>query len=250
MKGFAYTLGLTTIIDVVVVILFTHPMLQLLAQTRFFSSGNPWSGLDPNALGAVYRGRAEFRKPSPLPARKAARAEEAQRRQTIAERKAAELGSGRIRSNEGRSRDGPPRPRLRQRPLHGQALVQLRRRAASGSASPRCSCSSPSPCPSSAAVVTRAGFNLGIEFRGGSQFLVEDAQTQDDGTIDTELATVAVHDVVPTAVVHVATVGDTGVRVQTDQLTTLDNFEPSLRTSRRRTPPRRSTCRSSAPYPR
>jgi preprotein translocase subunit SecD len=90
-KGFAYTLGLTTIIDVVIVILFTHPMLQLLAQTRFFSGGNPWSGLDPNALGAVYRGRAEFRKPSSVPAKKAASsAKEAQRRQTIAERKAAE----------------------------------------------------------------------------------------------------------------------------------------------------------------
>lgn len=88
-KGFAYTLGLTTIIDVVVVILFTHPMLQLLAQTRFFSSGNPWSGLDPTALGAVYRGRAEFRKPVAVPAGKvASSSKEAQRRQTIAERKA------------------------------------------------------------------------------------------------------------------------------------------------------------------
>lgn len=90
-KGFAYTLGLTTIIDVVIVILFTHPMLQLLAQTRFFSGGNPLSGLDPNALGAVYRGRAEFRKPTSVPAKKAASSsKEAQRRQTIAERKAAE----------------------------------------------------------------------------------------------------------------------------------------------------------------
>ncbi|MGX5694652.1 protein translocase subunit SecD [Agromyces soli] len=91
-KGFAYTLGLTTIIDVIIVILFTHPMLQLLAQTKFFSSGNPWSGLDPNALGAVYRGRAEFRKPTEQPARKvASSSKEAQKRQTIAERKAAEL---------------------------------------------------------------------------------------------------------------------------------------------------------------
>ncbi|UOE45232.1 protein translocase subunit SecD [Agromyces larvae] len=100
-KGFAYTLGLTTVIDVVIVILFTHPMLQLLAQTRFFSSGNPWSGLDPNALGAVYRGRAEFRKPSTVPARKvASSSKEAQKRQTIAERKAAAaVGAG---SDEGK----------------------------------------------------------------------------------------------------------------------------------------------------
>jgi preprotein translocase subunit SecD len=94
-KGFAYTLGLTTIIDVMVVILFTHPMLQLLAQTKFFSSGNPWSGLDPNALGAVYRGRAEFRKPVAVPSKKvASSSKEAQRRQTIAERKAASVGAG------------------------------------------------------------------------------------------------------------------------------------------------------------
>jgi preprotein translocase subunit SecD len=91
-RGFAFTLGLTTVIDVIVVILFTHPMLQLLAQTRFFSSGHPWSGLDPKALGAVYRGRAEFRKPVAVPTNKvASSSREAQRRQTIAERKAAQV---------------------------------------------------------------------------------------------------------------------------------------------------------------
>ncbi|MDR5700606.1 protein translocase subunit SecD [Agromyces aerolatus] len=92
-KGFAYTLGLTTIIDVVVVILFTHPMLQLLAQTKFFSSGNSWSGLDPTALGAVYRGRAEFRTPVAAGRKSAASQKEAQKRQTIAERKAAGVGA-------------------------------------------------------------------------------------------------------------------------------------------------------------
>ena len=56
----------------------------------------PWSGLDPNALGAVYRGRAEFRKPVAVPANKvASSSKEAQKRQTIAERKAtAGVGSG------------------------------------------------------------------------------------------------------------------------------------------------------------
>jgi preprotein translocase subunit SecD len=91
-KGFAVTLGITTMIDVLIVILFTHPMLQLIAQTRFFSSGHPLSGLDPTALGAIYRGRAEFRV-SPE-ARKAGASREAARRQTIAERKAAELAAG------------------------------------------------------------------------------------------------------------------------------------------------------------
>ena len=55
-RGFAFTLGLTTIVDLIVVIMFTHPLMTLLAETKFFSSGHRFSGLDPRALGAVYRG--------------------------------------------------------------------------------------------------------------------------------------------------------------------------------------------------
>jgi preprotein translocase subunit SecD len=51
-RGFAFTLGLTTLIDIVVVFLFTKPMVTLLARTDFFSRGNKWSGLDPARLGA------------------------------------------------------------------------------------------------------------------------------------------------------------------------------------------------------
>ena len=51
-KGFAFTLGLTTLIDVIVVFLFTKPMVTILARTKFFSSGHPMSGLDPARLGA------------------------------------------------------------------------------------------------------------------------------------------------------------------------------------------------------
>jgi preprotein translocase subunit SecD len=90
-RGFAITLGVTVIIDVLVVVLFTHPMMQLIATTRFFSGGHPLSGLDPKALGAVYRGRAEFRLSTE--ARRAGAEREAGRRQTIAERKAAELAA-------------------------------------------------------------------------------------------------------------------------------------------------------------
>ncbi len=63
-----------------------------------------------------------------------------------------------------------------------------------------------------------AGFNFGIEFRGGSQFLVSEIAVPDGG-IDTGLAEEAVHAVEPNAVVRVSTVGADGVRVQTDQLT-------------------------------
>ncbi|MCR8670646.1 protein translocase subunit SecD [Agrococcus sp. HG114] len=87
-RGFAYTLGITTFIDIVVVALFTHPLLRLLSRTSFFAQGHSWSGLDPQALGAVYRGRAKFREPV-LAGRAARSSKEAQRRQTIAERKAA-----------------------------------------------------------------------------------------------------------------------------------------------------------------
>ncbi|MFJ1705209.1 protein translocase subunit SecD [Kitasatospora sp. NPDC088346] len=51
-QGFAFTLGLTTLLDVVVIFLFTKPLITLLARTKFFSSGHKWSGLDPKRLGA------------------------------------------------------------------------------------------------------------------------------------------------------------------------------------------------------
>lgn len=51
-KGFAFTLGLTTLIDLVVVFLFTKPLLTLLARTKFFGGGHPLSGLSPARLGS------------------------------------------------------------------------------------------------------------------------------------------------------------------------------------------------------
>ncbi|MER6298493.1 protein translocase subunit SecD [Kitasatospora sp. NPDC001539] len=51
-QGFAFTLGLTTALDVVVIFLFTKPLITLLARRKFFADGHPWSGLDPKRLGA------------------------------------------------------------------------------------------------------------------------------------------------------------------------------------------------------
>lgn len=51
-QGFAFTLGLTTLLDVVVVFLFTKPLMTILATKKFFANGHPWSGLDPSRLGA------------------------------------------------------------------------------------------------------------------------------------------------------------------------------------------------------
>jgi preprotein translocase subunit SecD len=89
-RGFAFTLGLTTIIDLVVVLLFTYPFLQLLSRTKFFSSGHPWSGFDSKSLAASgYVGRGQFRVSQNLASGKADKvSKEAERRQTIAERKA------------------------------------------------------------------------------------------------------------------------------------------------------------------
>ena len=62
-RGFAFALGLTTVIDVLVAFTFTRPVVALLAGTRFFQSGHPLSGVDPEATGhprsacAAIRGR-------------------------------------------------------------------------------------------------------------------------------------------------------------------------------------------------
>ena len=63
-RGFAFVLGLTTILDLLVVFLFTHPILQTLVRTRFFGKGHPLSGLDPATLGRnvpAYAGRGRVR---------------------------------------------------------------------------------------------------------------------------------------------------------------------------------------------
>ena len=63
-RGFAFTLGLTTLLDILVVFLFTHPLMGLLAETKFFGGGHRWSGLSPERLGAKtatrYVGRGRF----------------------------------------------------------------------------------------------------------------------------------------------------------------------------------------------
>jgi len=50
-RGFAFTLGLSTVVDLVVVFLFTKPLMTALAKTKFFGDGHPLSGLDAARLG-------------------------------------------------------------------------------------------------------------------------------------------------------------------------------------------------------
>lgn len=50
-KGFAFALGISTVIDLIVFFWFTKPMMTLLARVRFFSSGSRFSGLSRETLG-------------------------------------------------------------------------------------------------------------------------------------------------------------------------------------------------------
>jgi len=51
-RGFAFTLGLTTLIDLLIVFTFTKPLVTLLVRTKFYGGGHPLSGLSPDRLGA------------------------------------------------------------------------------------------------------------------------------------------------------------------------------------------------------
>jgi preprotein translocase subunit SecD len=53
-KGFAFALGITTLIDLAVFFMFTKPMVSWLSKFHFFNSGHPLSGLSPEAIGIDY----------------------------------------------------------------------------------------------------------------------------------------------------------------------------------------------------
>jgi preprotein translocase subunit SecD len=59
-KGFAFTLGLATMIDVVVIFLFTKPLVAWLMRKPYFARGHPWSGVNAENLG-IHRQRATAR---------------------------------------------------------------------------------------------------------------------------------------------------------------------------------------------
>ncbi|MGB5951643.1 MAG: protein translocase subunit SecD [Ornithinimicrobium sp.] len=65
-KAFAFTLGMITVIDLIVIFMFTHPVVSVLANTKFFGEGHKWSGMDPERLGAkrsTYLGRGRLNLP-------------------------------------------------------------------------------------------------------------------------------------------------------------------------------------------
>jgi preprotein translocase subunit SecD len=52
-RGFAFTLGLTTLVDLVVVFFFTKPLVTLLSKATFFANGHRLSGFSKNSLGVI-----------------------------------------------------------------------------------------------------------------------------------------------------------------------------------------------------
>lgn len=52
-RGFAFTLGLTTLIDLFVVFVFTKPIVTVVTRIKFYSSGHPLSGLSAKSLGVL-----------------------------------------------------------------------------------------------------------------------------------------------------------------------------------------------------
>ena len=50
-RGFAFTLGLTTLVDLLVIFAFTKPVMTILANWKFYASGHPLSGLSKKSSG-------------------------------------------------------------------------------------------------------------------------------------------------------------------------------------------------------
>ncbi|MFM8446490.1 MAG: protein translocase subunit SecD, partial [Actinomycetota bacterium] len=52
-RGFAFTLGLTTIIDLIVIFFFTKPLVSMLARSKYFQKGSRYSGVSPKSVGMI-----------------------------------------------------------------------------------------------------------------------------------------------------------------------------------------------------
>lgn len=52
-RGFAFTLGLTTIIDLIVIFYFTKPLVSLIAKSGYFQSGSKYSGVSSRSVGTL-----------------------------------------------------------------------------------------------------------------------------------------------------------------------------------------------------
>ena len=179
-QGFALTLGLTTIIDVVVVLLFTHPMLQLLARTPVLRRGPPADRTRPRG---ARRGLPRSRRSSGL------------RRSAVGAGKAARSSREAARARRSpsarrQSSPAPRRPRIvrpRGRTPDGQRLAKFGNDLYTGARSFDFvgrrkiwySIAAVMIVLSILVPVVKGGFNFGIEFSGGSQFPISDVSSTD-----------------------------------------------------------------------
>ena len=62
-RGFAFMLGLTTLLDIIIAFVFTKPLVELMARSAWFQRGSKWTGVDAGRYGldalptATQRGR-------------------------------------------------------------------------------------------------------------------------------------------------------------------------------------------------
>jgi preprotein translocase subunit SecD len=52
-QGFAFALGLTTLVDLLIVYIFTKPLMTIMARLEFFNSGHRFSGLSDKSSGVT-----------------------------------------------------------------------------------------------------------------------------------------------------------------------------------------------------
>jgi len=50
-RGFAFTLGLTTLVDIIIVFFFSKPMMTFMARLKFFNTGHRFSGVSAKSSG-------------------------------------------------------------------------------------------------------------------------------------------------------------------------------------------------------
>jgi preprotein translocase subunit SecD len=82
-KGFAFTLGLSTILDLVVVFLFTHPLVSMLSRLRSFGSRR-FTGLDAIRGGPALPDEPPARSTRTRPQRASGRAAPSRRSSSVA----------------------------------------------------------------------------------------------------------------------------------------------------------------------
>ena len=58
-RGFAFVLGLTTLVDILVAFWFSHPVVVLLGRTTWMQKGSRWTGLSAERLGEIARPTSE-----------------------------------------------------------------------------------------------------------------------------------------------------------------------------------------------